>query len=173
MTVDTVGSNASAAVGRYAPCRSQPLARPSKERHASATPSAQPEVKRLDAGGTMLRLRALQVMGHGSARVARAIGTSERMIQRIARGDVQTVSPALRNAVATIYDRWWDKQAPEQTCAERAAAHAARRLARRGDWCAGAALDDDQLDQPGYQPAHGWRPACGTGTAARPSAAAR
>ena len=127
---------------------------------------------RVDAGGTTLRLRALQVMGHGSARVARAIGASERMIQRIARGDAQTVSPSLAGAVAAIYDRWWDKQAPEHTAPERAAAKAARRRACRGDWCAGAALDDDQLDQPGYQPPHGWRLACGTGVAGTPGPAA-
>src|SRR6266702_4870331 len=29
---------------------------------------------RVDAGGTRLRLRALHVMGHGSARIARALG---------------------------------------------------------------------------------------------------
>jgi len=34
-----------------------------------------------------------------------------------------------------------------------------------GDWCAGAALDDDWLDIPGYQPGYGWKPATGTGTA--------
>jgi hypothetical protein len=135
------------------------------------TLTVQPQPGRLDAGGTMLRLRALQVMGHGSARVARAIGASERMVQRIARGDVQTVSPGLRDAVAAIYDRWWDKQAPECTWAERAAANATRRRAQRGDWCAGAALDDDQLDRPGYQPAQGWRPACGTGVAGPPGPA--
>ena len=93
------------------------------------------------------------------------------MIQRIVRGHAKTVSPALRDAVAQIYDRWWDKQAPEHTRAERAAASAARRRAQRGDWCAGAALDDDQLDQPGYQPPHGWRPACGTGVAGPPAPA--
>lgn len=131
----------------------------------------QPQPRRPDAGGTMLRLRALQVMGHGSARVARATGTSERMIQRIVRGDAQTVSPALREAVAAVYDRWWDKQAPERTAAERAAANAARRRARRGDWCAAAALNDDRLDQPGYQPSHGWLPACGTGMAGPPARA--
>src|SRR5947208_12767817 len=32
---------------------------------------------RVDAGGTRLRLRALHVMGHGSARVARALGVRE------------------------------------------------------------------------------------------------
>jgi hypothetical protein len=125
----------------------------------------QPQPRRLDAGGTMLRLRALQVMGHSCARVARATAASERMIQRIAHGDVQTVSPALRDAVAAVYDRWWDKQAPERTPAERAAAHTARRRAQRGRWCTGAALDDDQLDVPGYRPAHGWKPATGTGPA--------
>jgi hypothetical protein len=28
-----------------------------------------------------------------------------------------------------------------------------------GNWCAGAALDDDLLDIPGYQPSWGWKPA--------------
>jgi plasmid maintenance system antidote protein VapI len=127
--------------------------------------SPRPENGRLDAGGTMLRLRALHVMGHSSAGIAQAIGASEPAIQRIVRGHTKTVSPALRDAVAQIYDRWWDKQAPGHTWAERAAASAARRRARNGDWCAAAALDDDQLDQPGYQPPHGWRPARGTGVA--------
>jgi hypothetical protein len=126
---------------------------------------ARPETRRLDAGGTMLRLRALHVMGHSSARIADATGASEPAIQRIVRGHAKTVSPALRDAVAQLYDRWWDKQAPGHTRTERAAANAARRRARNGDWCAGAALDDDQLDEPGYQPPHGWRPARGTGAA--------
>jgi hypothetical protein len=165
MTAGTVGPNAPAAAGRYAPRWSQPFARPNKEWHASATPTAQPEVKRLDAGGTMLRLRALHVMGHSSARVARAIGVSERVIQRIAHGDTKTASPALRDAVAWIYDAWWDKRAPERTRTGRAAASATRRRAIRGNWCAGAGLDDDQLDRPGYQPSWGWRPAQGTGIA--------
>jgi hypothetical protein len=34
-----------------------------------------------------------------------------------------------------------------------------------GDWCVAAALDDDWLDIPGYQPEYGWKPATGTGTA--------
>ena len=120
---------------------------------------------RLDAGGTRLRLRALQVMGHGSARIARATGTSEQAIQKLARGDTRAVTPQLRDAIARVYDAWWDKRAPERTRHERAAAAAARRRARRGNWCAGAGLDDDQLDIPGYQPACGWRPARGTGVA--------
>jgi hypothetical protein len=48
---------------------------------------------------------------------------------------------------------------------DRAAATAARKRAIAGNWCAGAALDDDLLDIPGYRPRHGWKPAAGTGVA--------
>ena len=120
---------------------------------------------RLDAGGTRLRLRALHVMGHGSARISRALGVREETIQRLVRGDARTISPPLRDAIANLYDAWWDKRAPERTRAERAAAARARRRAIAGNWCAGAALDDDQLDIPGYRPRTGYRPATGTGTA--------
>jgi hypothetical protein len=120
---------------------------------------------RVDAGGTRLRLRALAVMGHGSARIARAAGASEQAVQKLARGDARTVSPQLRDAVTAVYDAWWDKRAPARTRAERAAATAARRRAIRGNWCAGAALDDDELDTAGYRAASGWRAARGTGIA--------
>jgi hypothetical protein len=120
---------------------------------------------RIDAGGTRLRLRALHVMGHGSARIARALGVRQTTIQQLVRGDAATVSPRLRDAVTGLYDAWWDKRAPERTRAERAAATAARKRAIAGNWCAAAALDDDQLDVPGYRPRYGWKPATGTGTA--------
>ena len=120
---------------------------------------------RLDAGGTRLRLRALHVMGHGSARIARALGVREMTIRQIVRGDAPTVSAALRDQVSDLYDAWWDKRAPERTPTERAAATAARRRAINGNWCAGAGLDDDQLDTPGYKPRSNWKPATGTGIA--------
>jgi hypothetical protein len=120
---------------------------------------------RVDAGGTRLRLRALHVMGHGSARIARALGVREMTIRQIVRGDAATVSTSLRDAATDLYDAWWDKRAPERSPAERAAATAARRRAIAGNWCAGAGLDDDQLDTPGYKPRSNWKPATGTGTA--------
>jgi transcriptional regulator with XRE-family HTH domain len=120
---------------------------------------------RVDAGGTRLRLRALHVMGHSSARIARAVGASDKTIRKLLRGDAKTVSLRLRDALADVYDAWWDKRPPERTHAQQAAARAARRRAIAGNWCAGAALDDDQLDIPGYRPGHGWKPATGTGPA--------
>jgi transcriptional regulator with XRE-family HTH domain len=120
---------------------------------------------RVDAGGTRLRLRALHVMGHGSARIARALGIREMTVAAITRGDAATVGAKLRDAVTDLYDAWWDKTAPETTRAERTAATAARHRAMHGGWCAGAGLDDDELDTPGYRPASKWKPAAGTGTA--------
>lgn len=120
---------------------------------------------RVDAGGARLRLRALHAMGHGSARIARATGVSEQAIQKITRGQVLTVRLALRDTIAELYEAWWDKRPPERTRYERAAASAARRRARIGNWCAGVGLDDDHLDVPGYRPACGWHPARGTGSA--------
>ena len=120
---------------------------------------------RLDAGGTRLRLRALHVMGHGSARIARATGAHPVTIRKLVRGDARTVSRQLRDAVEDLYDAWWDKRAPGRTRFERAAATAARNRAIAGDWCAAAALDDDMLDVPGYRPRYGWKPATGTGVA--------
>ena len=120
---------------------------------------------RVDAGGTRLRLRALHVMGHGSARIARALGVREQAIRQIVRGDARTVSLRLRDAITELYDTWWDKRAPARTRFDRAAATAARRRAITGNWCAGAALDDDLLDVPGYRPRQGWKPATGTGVA--------
>jgi hypothetical protein len=51
---------------------------------------------RVDAGGTRLRLRALHVMGHGSARIARALGVRETAISELVRGDARTIRPRLR-----------------------------------------------------------------------------
>src|SRR6266700_1527027 len=110
---------------------------------------------RVDAGGTRLRLRALHVMGHGSARIARALGVRETAISELVRGDARTIRHRLRDAIADLYDAWWDERAPDRTRAERAAATAARGEAIAGNWCAAAALDDDQLDEPGYRPAYG------------------
>ena len=112
-----------------------------------------------------LRLRALHVMGHGSARIGRALGVREQAIRQIVRGDARTVSPKLRDTVTDLYDAWWDKRAPARTRFDRAAATAARKRAIAGNWCAPAALDDDLLDIPGYRPRHGWKPATGTGVA--------
>jgi len=161
--IATAAGLAPATVSGLAVCRRKPT-RGTTAAVLAVTSGTVPR-GRVDAGGTRLRLRALHVMGHGSARIARALGVRETAISELVRGDARTIRPRLRDAIADLYDAWWDKRAPERTRAERAAATAARRKAMAGNWCAAAALDDDQLDEPGYRPSQGWKPATGTGVA--------
>ncbi len=123
------------------------------------------DLSRVNASGAMYRLRSLQAMGHGSTRVARAIGCHEQSIQRVVNGEARTISADLHGAIAAIFEAWWDKRPPEQTRNERAAATAARGRAARLGWCQPAALDEELLDTPGYQPFAGYRHAHGTGIA--------
>jgi hypothetical protein len=114
----------------------------------------------------MLRLRALAVMGHSCPRIGQALGAPPGLVARVQSGEAATVSAALAEAVAWLYDQWWDRSAPSLTPGQRSAAGRARQRAERADWCAGAALDDELIDEPAYLPAVGYRPAAGTGTAA-------
>ncbi len=117
--------------------------------------------------GCRLRLRALVAMGHSPARLARALGEgiSVRAVQRILRGETTSIPPRQLDRIRDLYEAWWDLIPPERTRGERMAASAARRRAQAGQWCTGAGLDDDLLDEPGYDPYCAWRPATGTGVA--------
>jgi hypothetical protein len=121
---------------------------------------------RPQAGGVMWRLRSLMAMGHSCSRMATAIGVPPATLRRIVRGDATIVSPQLRQAVTTLFDEWWDKTPPQRTRQEKLAAASALRRAAARDWPCPAGLDEDDLDQPGYQPQCGWRYAYGTGIAA-------
>jgi hypothetical protein len=121
---------------------------------------------RVPARGTCLRLRALAAMGHSCPRIAAALGVSADRVKLIQRGEITTVECSLAAGVRWLFDQWWDRRPPERDQYERAAAAYARGRAMRGDWCAGAALDEDRLDLPGYVPGSGYRPARGSGIAA-------
>ncbi len=124
------------------------------------------EAARLDAGGTMWRLRSLLAMGHDAIRIARALDARSQAIRKLIRGDAATVSSDLRDLACQLWDAWWDKRPPERTQAERRAASRARQRAERHGWCAPLGLDEDDLDEPGYRPYSLYRPATGTGVAA-------
>jgi hypothetical protein len=120
---------------------------------------------RVDANGPMWRLRSLIAMGHTTGRITAALGTSPHTVQALVRGERATVTAGLAGDITRLFDAWWDKQPSRQTRGEKAAACKARQRAAGHHWPCPAALDDDELDQPGYQPAAGWRYARGTGTA--------
>ena len=134
---------------------------PSPIHHWPAAPG------QVSVSGAKLRIRALIAMGHSTDRIARALGegTSARCVRRIARGDTAEISPGLRARTGRLSEAWWNRVPPERTAAERHAAAAARRWARWHRWCTGMGLDDDELDQSGYQPYCSWQAATGTGVA--------
>lgn len=120
---------------------------------------------RMDANGTAWRMRSLVAMGHDATRIARALGVAPEVVQRLIRGDCQTITVALHLVACRLWDAWWDKTPPERTLAERRAAARARHQAQRHDWPAAAGLDEDKLDKPGYRPWCRYHPATGTGIA--------
>ena len=119
---------------------------------------------RLDAGGTRLRLRALHVMGHGSARIARAAGAHPDHPQARPRRRPHRQPPAarrhhrrLRRLVGQTRPRPHPLRARRGH--RRPQTRHRRQLVRRR--------------RPGRRPARhprlpapqGWKPATGTGTA--------
>jgi hypothetical protein len=78
------------------------------------------------------------------------------------------VSCGMHDAICRLYDHLWDQAPPEDNPAERAAAAVARALARQHDWPTPAALVDDLIDDPAYQPEGGWLPATLVGVPQRP-----
>lgn len=121
---------------------------------------------RMDANGTAWRMRSLVAMGHDATRIARALGAAPHAVQRLIRGDCQTVTVSFHLLACRLWNAWWDKTPPERTAAERRAAARARQQAERHDWPAAAGLDEDMLDKPGYRPWCRYRHAIGTGVAA-------
>ena len=116
-------------------------------------------------GGIMWRLRALVAMGHTCSRMATASGVPPATLRRIVRGEALTVSPELQEVVTALFDAWWDKTPPRRTRREKLAVGNALKRAELSDWPCPAGLDEEEVDQPGYQPQCGWRYARGTGGA--------
>lgn len=121
---------------------------------------------RVPANGPMWRLRSLIAIGHATGRITTALGTPAHVIEPLIRGDRATITTGLRDDISRLFEAWWDKRPPRRTPGEKVAACKARQRAALHDWPCPAALDEEKLDLPGYQPAARWRYACGTGTAA-------
>jgi hypothetical protein len=98
---------------------------------------------RIDANGTVWRLRSLVAMGHDSTRIAGALDVSPGLVRRVVRGQPRTITAEFHTAACQLWDAWWDKTPLTRTPAQRAAAARALRQAARHDWPAAAGLDED------------------------------
>ena len=117
-----------------------------------------------DATGSRLRLRSLVAMGHSPARIARALRCDAGSVRKVLRGQ-ETVSYSFRQECVQLWECWWDKTPPVNSKAQRAAMTKARQMAERENWCCPAALDEDEMDYPGYVCVARWLPATGSGVA--------
>jgi hypothetical protein len=135
------------------------------ERACSAASRPVSSITWVDANGTTWRLRSLVAMGHGAGRLAAALRLRPDTVRKLLRGEIALLSEEIRDHARQLWEAWWDKRPPETTRGERQAAASARRRAEHHKWCAPAGLDEDQLDDPGYRPYSGYRPAAGTGVA--------
>ena len=124
------------------------------------------KVARVDAGGTVWRLRSLIAMGHDCVRIALALQVSPAVIRHLVHAETATVSPSVHGLVRQLWDAWWDKTPPQRTSQQRRACAQALQMAERHNWPAAAGLDEDLLDEPGYRPWSRYRSASGTGQAA-------
>jgi plasmid maintenance system antidote protein VapI len=135
---------------------------------ASALLAVQPRhvsPRRVQAGGSMWRLRSLQAMSFSAPRIARALGISCMQVSRIISGEAETVTAGLYRDICDLWEAWWDKKPALRNRHERSAASKAMARAARSRWPCPAGLDEDVLDEPGYKPRHPWRHATGTGIA--------
>jgi len=118
---------------------------------------------RRDATGARRRLRALTAMGHPAVSLARRLEVPPSAVRAVIGGRAATVTAAMDVAVCELYEQIWDLRPFERTPAERRAAAAARTRAARHGWPPPMGLDDDRIDDPGYQPRTRWHPATGVG----------
>jgi AraC-like DNA-binding protein len=130
----------------------------------AVTPRALRQVSaRRDATGARRRLRALTAMGHPAVSLARRLDVPPSAVRAVIGGRAATVTAAMDVAVCELYEQIWDLRPFERTAAERRATAAARARAARHGWPPPMGLDDDRIDDPGYQPRTGWHPASGVG----------
>ena len=143
----------------------RPAIRQQTARALLAVQPADIQPPRVDANGSRWRLRSLVAMGHTTGRITTALGASASTVEALIRGDRATVTTGLRDDITRLFDAWWDRQPPRRAPGQKTAACKALQRAAVHNWPCPAALDEDELDQPGYQPAARWRYARGTGIA--------
>jgi len=143
----------------------RPVIKAGTARALLAVTPADLQPQRADANGSVWRLRSLLAMGHTTGRLTRALGAPSHVIEPLIRGERATIASALRADINRLFDAWWDKQPPRQTPPQKTAACKALQRAAVHNWPCPAALDEDELDLPGYKPAGRWRYAHGTGIA--------
>lgn len=102
------------------------------------------------AHGTVLRMRALVALGWSQSKLADRLGI-QRSNFTLATGQWEVTARHAR-AAAALYEELSMTLPPTATHRDRIAASRARNYANARGWLAPLALDDERLDDPGYEP---------------------
>lgn len=135
---------------RCQPCRSAHAAGARQRRRMKAygqwTPRSVPNT------GARRRVEALACLGWSMRSLSRMLGWHADRLQ-VLLSSYDGVSPANHARICALYDRLWDKPAPQRTKGERISARRAIAIAQRLGYKPPLAWDDDTIDDPAARPA--------------------
>lgn len=106
------------------------------------------------SAGTVRRLQALVAVGYSQARIAALLGVPSAELRVKGR---TRVTAARARAVRELYDELWDTPPAAERRGEKISVSLARAQAEANGWAPPMAWDDDSIDDPGAEPAEGWR----------------
>lgn len=105
----------------------------------------------VDHHGTTRRVQALVALGWSMAKIGAQIGVAGTNMHPLAFGE-RDVTRQTADKVTALYARWSMRLPPEDTHRDKIAASRARNYAKARGWLPPLALDDDRIDDPGYDP---------------------
>jgi uncharacterized protein YerC len=109
-----------------------------------------PEPRKVDATGTVRRLRALVAVGWTFWAISARAGHAKTWALNITRST--TVTTTTRDLIARLYDEMWNTLPPLNTPVEKQSYARSRRIAQKHGWASPLAWDDDTIDDPGAEP---------------------
>ena len=133
---------------------------PGPGRLAPVSPAA-----RIDANGTMWRLRSLLAMGHDCARIARALGVPPGLVRRVVRGQGRTVTCQFQRRRLPALGRLVGQDPAPAHSGSAACRRPALRQAKTRGWPAAAGTGRGPARRARLPALVPYRPATGTGTA--------
>lgn len=125
--------------------------KPATEQKLLAVDLRLAEGARVDATGSIRRIRALVALGWSQAKLADLLGIT-RANFHFATGRRAQCTHGNAQAIARLYDDLSMTLPPENNHRDRIAASRARRYAKARGWLPPLGLDDERLDDPTYEP---------------------
>jgi transcriptional regulator with XRE-family HTH domain len=107
---------------------------------------------RIPSVGTTRRIHALVAVGWSLSKIAAAVGALPANFTAVAHGR-RDVTVRTAQAIADLYDAWWDTKPPTDTKADLIAYRRSLNYAAEHGWPPPLAWDDDEIDDPAATPA--------------------